>query len=315
MIRHNKNYFGQVGPGPTVAALEAELAEYCGVEACVVVSSGSAALYLAAREMGFHRGPAGVCIPSYACLSLYNAIAMLSVFPRLADVDLDTFNSGCDVVIDTYGVPAIGSPDESIRDITHSIGSRLEPSALYVASFGATKPLGVGQGGCILGPESDIGHIRRKLKYDSVIVGFNFGLSDVMAGIALMRLRNLDSDNEWRRSTAWRYVKALDGERKVHGQYSNNRTWYRFVMLVDARERDSLRLEHFQNRFGIETITPIRPDELIHRHLGLDPALYPNSEEIASTTLSIPIWPGMSESDVNMVCEALRSIPDFEASR
>ncbi|MNY74289.1 DegT/DnrJ/EryC1/StrS aminotransferase family protein [compost metagenome] len=55
----------------------------------------------------------------------------------------------------------------------------------------------------------------------------------------------------------------------------------------------------------MQTIVPIERHELLHRYLGLDPRDFPNAERLADTTLSLPLYPALSDAEVDAVCDAL----------
>ncbi|MCX7310100.1 MAG: DegT/DnrJ/EryC1/StrS family aminotransferase, partial [Afipia sp.] len=80
---------------------------------------------------------------------------------------------------------------------------------------------------------------------------------------------------------------------------------YRFVFVapdVAAREALTARLDHA----GVARIIPIERYELLHRYMNLEPENYPVSERLADLALSIPLYPGLSEAEVETVCGALR---------
>lgn len=310
---------GYVGPGREVEALECELIErFRPGHEVVCVSSGTAALSVALRAMGwdvrdledpeFARTTA---IPTYSCGALYNAaraVGKVSVYDERPDADS---NDAC-VVTHDYGVPSTrlsGRSDDSdglfpkwIEDFTHAPGvtgcGNLGDAA--VISFGATKPLGAGAGGAILAEEKIARSARSMLVNDQVDRGgdtFNWSMSDVHAAIVRERLRRLDEDNAWRATTAAAYLDALGLDWPV-----TTRGWYRFAYEV----RDPTIAIAYLKGLGVEAINPLRPDELLHRQLGLDPEGFPNAERLAAHTISLPIWPGMTDVQVDDVCSALK---------
>ena len=301
-----------VGQGPEVEAFERELAERFRPEGeCAVVSSGTAALYLALSMSG--KCP-GLSVPTYACAAVINAARLDSRPIAAYDVDPHTFNAigPCSVYVHTYGVPG-AVPDGAVEDFTHAPGASVDGvpcgslGALSVISFGATKPLGIGAGGAVLGPAAAIAEIRDSRDYDTSksTTAFNFQLGDVYAAIGRERLRRLNEENEWRRRTAGRYAVArLDTSADIQGAGEWDRVWYRYVIQVhDWRQAQ----EYFWSR-GISTINPLTPDEMLHNRFGLH-GEFPNAEAIAATTLSLPIWPGMSDGQVDRVADALAGLP------
>ena len=319
-IPHNHNRLGWVGQGPKTRILEDRLCQrFAPSRECVVVSSGTVALALSLRVLGCNKGP--VKLPTYACSAL--AYAALTVtqpgWIDLVDVVPVTFNAAEDVTIGvhTYGAPC--NVNYRIEDFTHAVGGFIKGQPcgsfgeLSVVSFGASKPLGVGQGGAVLGPSTLIARIRELRDsdtgpYDYIPGRFNHQLSDVMSAMVLDRLDRLDEENEWRRATGTTYLQAYSGE--VHGVtprlYGSvyDGTWYRFVIRVQDVWKAK---QHFSSRF-IETINPLRPRELLHKRSNLVQRALPNAEHIAASTLSLPIWPTMTKDQVNRVADALASL-------
>lgn len=282
-----------VGQGREVALLEEELAaRFRPGGECAVVSSGTAALYFATAGMQ------AVSIPAYACSSLYRAVRMHGIKPTI--VDEGEFS--------TIGVHTFGAPSRAmmlIEDFTHAPGANVDGKpcgshgmTFSVISFGATKPLGVGMGGAILGDAALIREIRAQRDYDTAESGFafNFQLGDVYAAMVRSRLRRLDEENAWRRWAADLYLKA---RRPIERWVAEGSAWYRYVIAVDDwREAQ----EWFDAR-DIATINPLRPEELLSRRFGW--AAMPVAEALSHRSLSVPIWPGMGDEQVERVAEAL----------
>ena len=314
---------GHVAQGPEVAAFEEELAvRFRPGEAAACVSSGTAALRLATRVLFEGLGDIGIFMSTYACAALCHASRPFRVRP--IDISPATLNAlrSCDIETHTYGVPT-NVCHASIEDFTHAPGASLggrpcgSLGSLSVISFGATKPLGIGAGGAVLGPADAIDEIKDRRDYDgksNLRERFNWQMSDLHAAIGRERLRLLDHENEWRAETGTRYlafcrvpiqdVAWADDEHGPHRKWSLGRVWYRYVIRVpDWRKAQA----HFAAR-GIETINPLMPEELIHRMLGRAPSEFPNAEAAAETTLSLPIFPGMTDEQVRRVADALTEL-------
>jgi perosamine synthetase len=318
---------GHVGQGPEVAAFERELAARFRPDGeAVCVSSGTAALYLAITALGIRE----VDLSTYSCTASYYAAFAAETAPRdqsdgkVLDVDPATFSSAATIAEHVYGVPLPG--EHAIEDFTHAPGGSVDGRPcgslgdLSVISFGATKPLGIGAGAAILGPAYRILDIRDRRDYDAAGLPnpyggsprFNWQLSDIYAAIGRERLRLLDKENRRRAGIANTYCHAIPNAEINHqapkGHHPDTRVWYRFVLRLHQ-------VEEAQRRFskaGIETIVPLRTDELLHRRLSLPPEQFPNAEEIARTTLSLPIWPGMTNDMVNRVADCLATLGDLD---
>lgn len=217
---------GWVGPGPEVALFEDELAARFrpGGAACCV-SSGSAAVLIALQIIR----PDVAAVPTYACVGIYAAARRVGEV-RLADCDLDTLNTPrASVVVHTYGLVS-EVPWDSVEDFTHAPGATYDGapcgslSAMSVVSFGATKPLGVGGGGALLGSKEDVERARHLRDHDAWLSSeaFNWGMSDLLASVGRIRLRHLDEENAWRQRVAHQYSMA--GRAYVAGADNQSQT-------------------------------------------------------------------------------------------
>lgn len=303
---------GMVGQGEEVAEFERELAaRFRPGGAAAFVTSGTAALHLAIRVLGIPRlrdDSSALLIPTYACGALGDACDMAGVkwFPVDEGEDAD-------VIVHTYGRPNRAAKGTNIEDFTHapgaSIGDRVCGSfaKASVISFGATKPLGVGAGGAVLGDADFIADVKAVRDYDNdrkawLTRGrFNWMASNIHAALGRARLRSLDSDNAWRRDVAALYCATLGHAMCSH---SDMQVPYRYTIGVADTERTIAKMAEA----GVEAINPLRPDELLHRRRSLPRGMFPLAEKIATRLVSVPIWPGMTDAQVNTVRAALESI-------
>ena len=81
---------------------------------------------------------------------------------------------------------------------------------------------------------------------------------------------------------------------------------YRFVIRATSETQRNSLLHHFKAR-GVSTIIPIEGFELLHRYLKLDPKQFPNSESLAKTALSLPLYPDLLDTEINRVVDSLKS--------
>jgi dTDP-4-amino-4,6-dideoxygalactose transaminase len=295
---------GHVGDGSIVARFERALAEeFAAGDEAVCVSSGTAALYLA---LTVTRSPgASVKIPTYACVSLLHAVTMARMVPVLLDVERDTLHApDADVMAQTFGL-ASRPQTRAIEDFTHAPGAMVGDSkcgslgSCSVISFGATKPLGIGGGGAVIGPNALIREIRDRRDYDTLWPHrprFNWLMSDILAAVGLARLDTLAAENAWRRDVAARYDEALG----ISADHSSS-TCYRYVVRCADAEKARVKMAER----GVECILPVEPRELLHRRLVENCRSWSEAEEAARSLLSVPIWPGMPDSEVSMVASEL----------
>lgn len=236
---------GQVILGPEVAALEREVAAYCGVKYAVGCASGSDALLLALSALGVGAGDE-VILPPFTFFATVGAVCRLGATPVFADIDPETFN------ID---------PEEVARKITsrtkaivpvHLFGQCADMDALHrfadrdgvplvedaCQAFGAdhrgrkagaigeiacfsfypSKTLGAfGDGGMAVTNDPD--HARRMAalrvhgmepKYHHHLLGWNARLDAVQAAMLRVKLPHVENWISARRLIAERYDELID---------------------------------------------------------------------------------------------------------
>jgi perosamine synthetase len=321
---------GWVAQGPRVVELETDFVRRYGGSACAL-SSGTAALFLALEALGM-RAEAKVALPTYGCSALLNAINMAGATPALVDVLPDSFcldpnaladqAAGADYVIavHTFGAPAdivtLRAPGRRlVEDCCHSIGGvgDLGPlgttSDAAVFSFYATKIITGCQGGLVW--SRDVGVIDavrdyRQFDYrDSYKPRFNLQMTDIQAALINSQMCRLETIRTRRQAIARAYIDALPaGLSNQSGLTAAGRMPYRFVVLTpDLATREALR-QHM-DKAGVSCTVPIERHELLHRYLNLDPADFPVAERLADTTLSLPIYPSLSEMQLAQIVAAL----------
>jgi dTDP-4-amino-4,6-dideoxygalactose transaminase len=134
---------------------------------------------------------------------------------------------------------------------------------------------------------------------------FNFQMTDLQAALVHSQMGRLEAIRARRSDIAKAYLLALPKSFATQvGLLEPGRMVYRFVVVTPNRAtREALRA-HLAMA-GVGCIVPVERFELLHRYLKLDPANYPVSENLADTTLSLPIHLGLSDKDISVVCEAL----------
>jgi len=328
---------GWVAQGEKVKMLEETLCNYLGVDGYgVAVSSGTAALYLALFALGIDKGDE-VILPTYVCSALLNAIFFVGAIPVLVDVNLDDFNisfkkvkkkitkkTKAIIVPHIYGVPSdidkfLGLGIPIIEDCAQSVGARINGQMvgtfgdISVFSFYATKLFTTGQGGMVVSRKlklikkiKDFREFDCRKKYKR---RFNFQMTDIQAALGISQLKKLSSLLRRRREIATKYMEIL---RKSNNNFTlqevnkgKERVWYRFVLRSGKGVKKTQKL--FKDS-GIQTIVPIRTYELLHRYLKVDKKDFKNSEELAETTTSIPVYPSLKKEEVLRIIRIMRKI-------
>lgn len=324
---------GWIAQGPAVADLEARFVAFQGGGGACALSSGSAALFLALKALGAKTGES-VALPTYACSALLNAVHMAGATPRVVDVLADTFcldpagledqasDAAFAIAVHAYGAPAdvaaLRRPDRRvIEDCCQSLGGRVSGLPLggegdaAVFSFYATKIVTGGQGGLLWSRDPAVAEAARDYRQfdcrETYVPRFNFQMSDIQAALVNSQLARLDEIRARRARIAGAYLTVLPaGFTTQAGLTDAGRMAYRFVVLAPDRDaRDALR-RHLEAH-GVGCIVPVERHELLHRYLQLDPDRFPVAERLADITLSLPLYPALSDAEVAQVCGALET--------
>ncbi len=330
---------GYVAQGTEVESFEQELSAFTGIPYSVLVNSGTTAIYLALYALNVGKDDE-VVLPTYVCSALLNAIHMIGAKPVLVDVNDQDFNIDWEKVDDkinsntkaiivphihgvpTYvpgseyrGVPiiedcatAIGSYIKNDKGAYEHVGNKAE---LSITSFYATKFCAMGYGGFVMLKRKELANIVLKYReFDCVEEykpRFNFQVSDLNAALGRSQLKKVKNFLERRKSIRERYDEIFDKkgiERQslaVEGTYNN----YRFIVRLAESERERLS-SHLSGK-GIKTIIPIKTYELLHNYLKLSSEDYPIAERIAKTTLSIPIYPALTDSEIDYIVQTIKA--------
>jgi len=325
---------GQIAQGPLVEQFERGMAGFFGLQGGAAVSSGTAALELALRALGVGAGD-DVIMPSYVCPAPWLATQRVGAQAILVDIDLNTCNidpiAACQavtprtraiIVPHLFGLPAdltgleqIGIPliEDCAQTLGATEGGRAVGSVgrLTVCSFYATKLLCAGEGGMVLSNEGRlVERVKLLREYDGAATldpaAFNLKLTDVQAALGLSQLERLPAFHERRRILAAGYRQVLSSTSVVCPSLPPGRThgYYRFVIRLPHLRTHPDGLSGLISRLeqeGIQCRKPVfRP---LHRYL--DQSGFPNSDEADRTALSIPLYPDLTDDEVDQIQQAL----------
>ena len=297
------------------------------------VSSGTAALYLALVSLGIKRGDE-VISPTYVCSAVLNAIFMARARPVL--IDIENLNLSYSetakkvnkrtkaiIITHTFGYPAdmnkflnLGIP--LIEDCAQALGSKFHNKYagtfgdIAIFSFYASKMMTTGYGGMVFSKNKNlIAKIKDYREFDcrkGYKPRFNFQMSDLQAAIGRAQLKKLPGFLRKRNQIAAEYSKSINDVRFPNKSNSAKPNFYRFLLKITNPRR----LQNYFLKNKIKTIVPIARHELLHNYLGLPPKNYPVSEEIAKTTLSLPIYPGLSKKQIGYIKAVLHKYFKYE---
>ncbi|MDW8465856.1 MAG: DegT/DnrJ/EryC1/StrS family aminotransferase [Chloroherpetonaceae bacterium] len=324
--------------GREVANFEAEYAKWNQVRFCVGVASGLDALHLSLRALGIGKGDE-VIVPSNTYIATVLAVSFVGATPVFVEPRLDTYNIDPERIEEAITprtkaimpVHLYGQACEMdrIMDIAKKYGLYVveDNAQAHGATYNGklTGSFGIVNGtsfypGKNLGALGDAGAITtddealyRKCqtlrnygsqkKYYNEIIGYNSRLDELQAAFLSVKLKYLEKWTEERRRIASWYNEALrDVEEIVLPKVAPNATSVWHLYVIRTRRRDELQAHLQRNGIGTLIHYPVPPHlQEAYRHLGYKRGDFPIAEEIADTALSLPLFVGMSESDVNYV--------------
>lgn len=330
--------------GEEVESFERAFASYCDVTHAVGVANGTDALTLALKALGVGAGDEVITV-SYTAVATVAAVLACGATPVLVDVDPRTYTLDPDrvavaitprtkaiIAVHLYGQPAdMNALIEIARsgrlgiieDCAQAVGARylgrrvgcLGDIACF--SFYPTKNLGaIGDGGMVITANSELAARVRSLRqygWDEMRqtreVGINSRLDPLQAAILRAKLQWLDASNERRVAIAKRYGEALAGLPLVLPATRRGDDHVYHLYVVRCSERDRLQKHLAADGIGSAVHYPIP----VHRQRGYAETVVMAPEGLAATEifadqiLSLPIYPELSDGEVDRVTASIRS--------
>ena len=218
-----------------------------------------------------------------------------------------------------------------IEDAAQSMGANWQGKPigsfgdLISISFHANKNLTSSEGGClVLNDESQVA-LFEKLRLQGVVrfadggmdvdvAGGKANLTDIAARIGLGQLPHLQAFTEKRRELARHYFAKIDPELGLELPVADfeQSSWHMFQPLLPLERLKISRGEFIeqmkQHQIGIGVHYPAMHLFTLYRKLGWKEGDFPHAERIGQSTITLPLFPGMSLADVERVCAALSAV-------
>lgn len=327
---------------------EEAFAAYHGVKHCVGVGNGLDALMLALKALGIGEGDE-VIVPSNTYVATALAVTYVGAKPVFVEPDIRTFNidpSRIEVAITgktkaimpvhLYGQSCDMDPIMEIarkydlrvvEDCAQAHGARYKGKLIGTFgdaagfSFYPGKNLGaLGDAGAVLTNDEELAKKIRALgnygsdyKYHHIYQGNNSRLDEMQAAFLSAKLPHLDRMNAERRRIAERYLAGIHHPDVILPYVPDyaEPVWHIFAVRCSRRDE----LEKHLNALGIMTNKhypiPMHLQEC-YRDLGFHQGAFPLAEEISQTELSLPMFYGMTEDEIQFVIDGIN---EFEKNR
>ncbi|RYU76071.1 DegT/DnrJ/EryC1/StrS family aminotransferase [Hymenobacter persicinus] len=329
--------------GDAVRSFEAAYAGFSDVQHCVGVANGLDALHLSLLALGIGPGDE-VIVPSNTYIATWLAVSYVgatpvSVEPNPATANLDparleaaiTERTRAIMPVHLYGqacemeaIMAIARQHRLfvIEDNAQSQGATAGGKStgsfgdVNGTSFYPGKNLGaLGDAGAITTNDAMLAQKLRTLrnygsqqKYYNEVIGYNSRLDELQAAVLQVKLQYLPDWTRQRQQVAAWYDAQLQSVGDLHLPVTAaGSTHVYHLYVVRTAQRDALQRHLTEAGIGTLIHYPVPPHlQQAYAHLGIKQGAFPIAEELANTSLSLPMWPGMKEEDVTAVVEAIR---------
>lgn len=338
--------------GEEVECFEREFAAFCGVDHCVGVASGTAALTIMLQAAGIERGDE-VIVPAHTFAASALGVVHAGATPVFCDVERGTGlldpasaeaaispRTAAIMAVHLYGQVCDMDPLRSlaaerhlllVEDAAQAHGARLNGrragslSDCAAFSFYPSKNLGaLGDAGAICTGDATIAqrarelrHIGQRRKGEHVSLGCNERLDALQAAYLRVKLPHLERWNAERRAHARTYAAELgQALRLLEERRGAELVYHLYPVRTPTRDRLAATLAERGVEHGIHY------NPAVHRHpmfSELPPACrpveLPAAEAWAREELSLPMFPELSEAEVQRVIDTCRLATDRAAAQ
>ena len=333
--------------GPPVGQFERAFADYCGTTECVGVASGLDALRLGLLAAGIESGDE-VIVPAATFVATLEAVAQAGAVPVVADVSEDDYcldpaaaaaavggKTRALLPVHLYGQAADLLPLRGVAEAARLLlvedacqahgavrdGLRAGSAGTFAAfSFYPAKNLGAAgdAGALVTNDESVTAKVRalrehgQTAKYIHAREGWTARLDSIQALVLLHKLPLLDRWNDERRQAARYYAEALAGVGDLvlpPVARGSSPVWHLYV--VRTADPETLATSLCEHGIGTGRHYP-EPVHLTaaYGHLGYRRGEFPVAEALARGCLSLPIFPGITEAQLETVAAGVRAFFD-----
>jgi dTDP-4-amino-4,6-dideoxygalactose transaminase len=330
---------GMLAGGGRVAELEARFAAFVGARHAIAVSNGTVALMCLFDGLGLGPGDEVITV-GHTFNATVSSILSTGATPVFVDIERDTYLIDADLIeaavtprtrvicpVHLFGLPADMERIVAIAD-RHNLAIVEDACQAHGAEFGGhrvgsfghgafslygTKNMTTGEGGLITTYDDELADWIRlyrnqgmRERYHHEILGYNFRLTDVAAAIGLCQLEKLDRNTLRRQAIAARYDAAFadlpiqipvtpGGRTHVFHQYT--------VDIGDDRDDIATELAGAGVATAVYYPVPVhRQPYVLERGLHAD---LPLTDRASRRTLSLPMFPGLTEADQATVIQAV----------
>ena len=245
--------------------------------------------------------------------------------------DMDEINA----IANKHNIPVI-------EDAAHGLGGEYKGKKLGniglagAFSFYPTKNITTGEGGMVVTNDEELaGKIRQNAffgidkevwerfgkknawEYNVVNPGFKYNMPDMAAVIGRVQLKKVDNLNNKRKEIAEKYMQAFSPLKDILTLPSDiedgKHSWHLFPLLIEKGNRDDF-IDHLKERnvgTGVHYI-PLHFFDFYQKSYGYNKGDFPHAESVFRKIVSIPLFPSLTEEEIERVINAVYSFFDVE---
>lgn len=337
-----------LGLGPKVTAFEKEFAKFTNVSHAVAVNTGTAALHLAIISTGLKPGdevilPSFTFVATAEAIIMAGGIPVfVDINPKTFNINPEkikekiTEKTRIILPVDLFGLPADLKPIREIaltKDIFVIEDAAQAHGAKYFGksvgflsdatcwSFYASKNMTTGEGGIVTtnnGALADSIKMLRthgeKTKYSSITLGYNYRMSELQAAIGLVQLKKLPNFIAKRTNNAKKLTNLLLKEDSIELPIDSEDLisgWNLFTIKIkNSTEKERDRIVETLRKNGVGAAVyyenPVHLMPYYKKKFGT--YVLPETEKVAKTVFSLPVHPGLKESQIEYIAQTLIKI-------
>lgn len=333
----------QFALGPAVESFERDFAAYCGATEAVAVNTGTSALHVALLAAGVGPGDEVITVP-FTFVATVAAIEHAGAKPVFVDIDPDyctmdpsalegaiTPRTRAVMPVHLFGQPADMDPIADIarrhklaviEDACQAHGAEYKGRRagsigdIGCFSFYPGKNLGAyGEGGAAVTSHPQYADTMRllrswgeKTRYEHSIRGFNYRMDGIQGAVLGVKLRHLERWTEARRRLAATYRRLLAGTaaRTPRERPGVRHVYHVYAVRLPQRDGWRARLHEMGIQTGVHYPVPMHLQPA-YRDLGYKAGDFPVAEGVAREVLSLPLFPEMTDAQVEEVSGVIRA--------
>lgn len=329
--------------GSFVDKFEEELATWAKTKYAVCLNSGTSALHLAMLTLGIGEGDE-VIVPANTFIASAWGVSYANATPVFVDCDKDTWNISIEAAekaitpktkaiigVHLYGQPCNiqGIVDlcnrhniHFVEDNAQGIGATYNNQIvggygiLSCTSFYPGKNLGCyGEGGALFTNDENIANHAKSLRshgatvrYHHDEIGYNYRMEGFQAAVLSVKLNHIDGWNKRRQEIVAKYKTAAQNPAlKFQMEEPNAQSVYHLCVVIPENKAEFIaHLENLEIGYAFHYPIPCHLQKA-YASLGYKKGDFPVAEWQSENCISLPLFPEMTDAEVDAVVEGIRS--------